>query len=149
MAYVTSDGFMPRFGSFAIEYHPAHHYIGPMVRRLLIVLLVAWIGIAPAIANSCAADCQMSGAAMHGGDISQPHSDVSGSPDCHGQNDHQDTKVPDGGAMVTACFVAAASAIPAISFALLKVDIASVQHAFVLLPPLTFETSAPIKPPQA
>ena len=149
MAYVAGDAFITRFGSFAIEYHPAHHYIGPMVRRLLIVLLVAWIGIAPAIANSCAAGCQMSGVAMHGGDNSQPHSDVSGTPDCHGQNDHQDTKVPDGGAMVVACFVAAATAIPAISFPVLNIEIASVRHPLVLLPPLTFETSAPIKPPQA
>ena len=120
-----------------------------MVRRLLIVLLVAWIGIAPAIANSCAAGCQMSGASMHSDHDSQPHSDASSAPDCHGQDGHQDKKAPDGSSMVVACFVAASAAIPAISFPLLHIEIAAVQHASVLLPPLTFETSAPIKPPQA
>lgn len=121
-----------------------------MIRRILIVVLVAWIGIAPAIANACAARCQMSAASTHGGSDEQSQSDAGGVPDCHGTNDHeQEPKMPDGGSMVIACFVAASAAISAFTVPVMKIDIASMQHASVLLPPLSFETSAPTKPPQA
>lgn len=118
-----------------------------MIRRFLIAALIAWIGIAPAIAHSCAAGCQMSSASMHMSDDLQPQSDA---PDCHGQKDHQqDTKMPDGGAMVVACLVAASAASSAFSVPVVMIEIASVQHASVLVPPLSFETSAPRKPPKA
>ena len=121
-----------------------------MFRRILIVVLVAWIGIAPAIANACAARCQMSSATTHDVSDEPSHSNVSSVPDCHGTNDHeQDPKMPDGGAMVIACFVAASTAISAFTVPVMTIDIASMQHASVLLPPVSFETSAPTKPPQA
>ena len=134
----------------SIEYQPSRYYIQHMIRRILIAVLVAWIGIAPAIANSCAAGCPMSSASTNSVRDEQLQSDVSAARDCHGQKDHQqDTKMPDGTSMVVACFVAASTAISGFSVPVLTIDIVSVQHASVLLPPLSFETSAPTKPPQA
>ena len=129
---------------------PAHHYIDTMFRCVISALLAACIGIAPAIANSCASACQMGAASMQHVSEGKSHSDATHAPDCHGQKDRQqEKKMPDGGLMVVACFVAASAAISAVSVPVLTIEIAPVQHATVLLPPLSFETSAPTKPPQA
>jgi hypothetical protein len=121
-------------------------------RRILLSFLLAWLGIAPAVASSCVAECQMSGDSAHAADHkTQP--DVSGVPDCHGKagqhEQNQNKQMPDGSSMAVACFVAAAVAIPTVAVPSVTIDLISEQRFAVLLPPLSFETSAPIKPPQA
>ena len=71
-------------------------------------------------------------------------------PDCHGDTDHvPDTKkVPDGASMVVACFVAATAGIPNLSAPFVTIPVRSAQPRSVLLPALSFETSAPHKPPR-
>ena len=119
-----------------------------MIRRIVLTLLLAWIGLAPAIANSCAAECEMGRAAMH----KEATSELAGVkvPDCHGNKDHApDTKkMPDGASMVVACFVAATAGIPNLSAPFVTTPVRSAQPRSVLLPPLSFETSAPHKPPR-
>ena len=131
-----------------IECQSARHYSGPVTSRILLTILLAWTAIAPAIANSCAAGCQIGAASER--HLADERSEASGVPDCHGAgNQHEDTEIPDGGSMAVACFVASAASIPCFFSTVATIDIASEHHVLVLLPPLSFETSAPTKPPQA
>jgi hypothetical protein len=121
-----------------------------VIRRILMTFLLAWLGIAPAVASSCASECQMSGGGSAHFASHEMQPDASDAPDCHGKGDHeQNKKMPDGSSMAVACFVAAAVAIPTVAVPLVIIDLVSEQRLAVLLPPLSFETSAPIKPPQA
>lgn len=71
-------------------------------------------------------------------------------PDCHGAaNEREDSTMPDGGSMKVACFVASAASLPSSSISVVKIDLASEQHSFVPLPRISFQTSAPTRPPQA
>jgi hypothetical protein len=135
-------------------YPAAARYIGGVTKRLLLILLLAWLAIAPAIANSCAAGCgTMSPPSAHqlageAADLGQG----AGIPDCHDASNSKgpdDSKMPDGGSMAAACFVAGAVSLPAASFSGIAIDVDSEHRSFVLLPSVSFQTSPPIKPPQA
>jgi hypothetical protein len=138
----------------SVVYPAAARYIAGVTKRLLLTLLLAWLAIAPAIANSCATGCEtMSASSAHhlasaGADLGQG-SDV---PDCHDAsngNGSDDTKMPDAGSMAAACFVAGAVSVPAASFAGIAIDVDSEYRSFVLLPSASFQTAPPNKPPQA
>lgn len=130
--------------------NPQTRYIAPVIKRILSVLLVAWIAIAPAIANSCAAGCDTGAASMHHPANESVDRNASDVPDCHGDaNQRDNSNMPEGGSMVVACFVASAASLPSSSISVVKIEVASEQRSSVLLPPLSFQTSAPARPPQA
>jgi hypothetical protein len=120
-----------------------------VIKRFLLALLLAWTAIAPAIASSCAAGCESDAGSMHHSNDRSP-TDEAGIPDCHGaENDHDDSNTSQNGAMELACLVASAASLPSSSIAQLEIHFSSEQRASVLLPPLSFQTSAPPRPPQA
>jgi hypothetical protein len=119
-----------------------------VIKRILLALFLGWTAIAPAIASSCAAGCGISAGAMHHDMEHAP--DASDLPDCHGDaNDRDGSTMPGGDSMAAACFVAAAATLPSASLSVLNLDAPSAQRSCVLLPPLSFETSAPDEPPRA
>ncbi len=121
-----------------------------MIKRILLAFLLAWMAIAPAIASSCAVGCEAGADSMHQATDERAHTDASDVPDCHGPaNAGEDQNMPGSGSMAVACFVASAVSLPSSSISLVKIDVISVQHSFVPLPPLSFQTSAPARPPQA
>lgn len=124
-----------------------------MIKRILSVLLLAWMAIAPAVANSCAAGCETSAtASSHQGTGVGASSDSSDASDCHGggaTHESDESNMPDGGSMEVACLVASAASLPSASISLHKIEAVSEQHSAVLLPSLSFHTSAPARPPQA
>lgn len=119
-----------------------------VMRRFFLTLFLAWIGLAPAIANSCATECEMGRTAMH--KVATGEFAGTKVPDCHGdRNDAPDTKkMPESASMVVGCFVAATAGIPNLSTQFVMIPLRSAQPRSVLLPPLSFETSAPHKPPR-
>ena len=125
-------------------------YSADVIRRILMTLLLAWIGVAPAIAQSCAAECGMGDAIRQQAVAADQGHTHDGVPSCHGdQEPAPDSKVPDGASMAVACLVAATAAIPTIVVPMVASPRHTEQNSFVLLPPFSFETSAPNKPPQA
>lgn len=133
-----------------IEHRTPVRYITSVIKRLLFALFFAWIAIAPAIASSCAAGCETGPVPMQ--DVVHDHevADASGLPYCQGNTDEpDDSGLPDGSSMVIACFVAGAVSLPPLSISVVKVGLTSEQGSVVLLPPHSFHTSAPSKPPQA
>jgi hypothetical protein len=135
-------------------YSFAARYIVAVTKRLLLTLLLAWLAIAPAIANSCATDCESMSApsAHHAPGEDADLGQGAGIPDCHdasNSNGPDDSKMPDGGSMAAACLVAAAVSVPTSSFSGIAIDVDSEHGSFVLLPSVSFQTSPPNKPPQA
>ncbi|HEY0941965.1 MAG TPA: hypothetical protein VGE08_17870 [Steroidobacter sp.] len=116
-----------------------------MIKRILVAVFLAWMAIAPAIANSCATGCETGASSAHhhapGGPADAHSQDV---PDCP-----DDSNSPDRSSMEVACLVAGAASLPSSSLSLARIERVSEQHAAVLLPPLSFQTSAPARPPQA
>ena len=116
-----------------------------MIKRLLLALLLAWTAIAPAIANSCAAGCETVEGSMH----RSTHGHAANVSDCHGNaNERGDSNVPDDGSMEIACLIASAASLPSSSVSLAQIDLPSEPRSAVLLPPLSFQTSGPTRPPQ-
>ena len=122
-----------------------------MIKRLLVALLLAWTAIAPAIANSCAAGCETVAGSTHRSTHGHADdSEASNVPDCHGTaNERGDSNVPDDGSMEIACLIASAASLPSSSVSLAQIDLPSEPRSAVLLPPLSFQTSGPTRPPQA
>jgi hypothetical protein len=123
-----------------------------VTQRILLSLLLAWLAIAPAIANSCAAECGSGARSAHYGAELLMEVEQSGLPDCHGRqgsDEPADTQLPDGGSMAAACFVAGAVSMPSSFVPGLKIDMDTERYSAVLVPAASFETCPPIKPPQA
>jgi hypothetical protein len=122
-----------------------------VIKRLLLALLLAWTAIAPAIANSCAAGCESVAGSMHRSTHGHAaDNEASNVPDCHGTaNERGDSNVPDDGSMEIACLIASAASLPSSSVSLAQIDLPSESRSAVLLPPLSFQTSGPTRPPQA
>ncbi len=121
-----------------------------MIKRILLALLLAWTAIAPAIASSCAAGCEARTGSMQHHAHEQPDTTSPDVPDCHGiVNEQPDSNTPEGGTMELACLVASIASIPSAALPLVKVDLASEPRSVVLLPAVSFHTSAPPRPPQA
>ena len=121
-----------------------------MLQRILVAILLAWVSIAPAIANACAAGCETGESSMHQASGGTPDAHASGVPDCHGVGDERDTSnPPDDSAMEAACLVASAASLPSAAVVLDRIELMSLQTAAVLLPAVSFHTSAPVRPPQS
>lgn len=124
-----------------------------MFKRIFMCLLLAWVAIAPAIAGACASECDTMMSASAGDDGTHHSPEQSSTPmDCHdaGKGDHtNDTQTPDGSSMEVACFVAGAVSLPGTFMTAVAIDLDTEHASFILVPSVSFETSPPIKPPQA
>jgi hypothetical protein len=120
-----------------------------VIKRILLSFLLAWLAIAPAIASACAAECETMSAPMHADSHNPAGAHESDVADCHGTSGEQEeSKMPDSSSMAVACFVAGAVSLPSSVSSTLTMDLGTDMQAFVLLPPLSFETSPLNKPPQ-
>jgi hypothetical protein len=138
----------------SIEYRAASSYIADAMKRILLSFLLACFAVAPAIANACAGGCESSSSASaHHAADADAGSTALDILDCHGAssagNVPDDTTMPDGVPMASACLVAAAASMPAPMFSALILEIDTQRYSAVLLLPASFEATPPIKPPKA
>lgn len=135
-----------------------------MIKRILLTLLLAWLAVAPAIAGSCVAGCETRGAASTHHVVDQDGGGAQSHRDCHGLTNlgstdsgstdagstgGDDSQTPqEGWSMAVACFVASAASVPCSYTPLVSIDVGPGPESLVLLPPISFETSPPNKPPQ-
>jgi hypothetical protein len=126
------------------------------MKRILLTLLLAWVAIAPAFANACAADCESRNMAAS---LDQPpeadHSDAASLdvPDCHGtpidDGEPADPHGPGNASMVASCYFAAAASMSGPASLCLIVDVVVQRSTSVLLSPTPIIPAPPEKPPQA
>lgn len=139
----TTNECLIELGSFP-------RYICHVIKRLLLALLLSWTAIAPAIANYCVVECEGGASSMHSSHDANAATAASEMADCHDSViDRDDSNSSNNAAMELGCLVATAASLPSSAISLIKIDLISEQRLAVLLPLFSFQTSAPIRPPQA
>lgn len=117
------------------------------MNRILLSLLLAWVAIAPALANACAVGCE-----MHSDMKQQQHQNAASDMDCHGSDtgdkgsgssDHMN------GMMAAGCLLAAAASVPTAATLVWNGQRATEHPTSLFLVPPSISTAPPDKPPRA
>lgn len=114
--------------------------------RVLLLLLLAWVAIAPALASACAAGCEM-GAAEH-----SDHNPAVSGMDCHGSQTSADAPGPldpPDSAMAAGCLVAATASIAAPVIATDSIWLRPEHPLSIPVLPSSRSPAPPDKPPRA
>lgn len=116
------------------------------MRRVLVSLLLAWVTLAPMVANACAVQCEMHSEAM------QQHLHAVDGMDCHGSDNHDEGSRSTGthnGMMAAGCLLAAAASMPSPVVVLLNAEPVSEHPLSLFLLPSSVSSAPPDKPPRA
>lgn len=119
------------------------------MRRILLSLLLAWVTLAPVLANACAVRCE-----MHPQTMQQEHQDAAAEVgmDCHGSDASQDGgESPDqpDGMMAAGCLLAATASVTSPVLAVWNDERASEHPTSLSLLPPSVSSAPPDKPPRA
>lgn len=119
------------------------------MRRMLLSLLLAWVALAPVLANACAVECQ-----MHSDTVQQQDENGAAEMDCHGSVSGEDNSGSSGssdhlnGMMAAGCLLAATASVPSPTVVLLNAERASGYPTTLFLLPPSISSSPPDKPPR-
>ena len=117
------------------------------MRRVLLSLLLAWVALAPVLANACAVGC-----AMHSEPMQQQQQDASDGMDCHGsdtRNEGSGSSDTANGMMAAGCLLASTASAPASAVELVNAEPMSEQPTSYSLLPSSISSAPPDKPPRA
>lgn len=120
--------------------------ISPM-RRVLLSLLLAWVALAPVLANACAAECE-----MHSETVQPQDENGAADMDCHGSaNGENNSGSSDhlNGMMAAGCLLAATTSVPNPAVVLVNAERVSCYPTTLFLLPPSASSSPPDKPPRA
>ncbi|MBB6094987.1 hypothetical protein HNQ60_003874 [Povalibacter uvarum] len=117
-----------------------------LMRRVLLSLLLAWVALAPVVANACAVQCEMHPGAM------QHQQEARDGMDCHGSEAPDEGSGSSGtfnGMMAAGCFLAATASVPSSIVVLSNVEPVSERPTSLFLLPSSVSSAPPDKPPRA
>lgn len=117
------------------------------MKRFVLSLLLAWVAVAPVLANACAVRCEMRSDAMQ-----QQHQDAASDMDCHGSDGNKEGSGSSdhlGGFMAAGCLLAAAASAPTPAIVLWNAESAAEHPDSLFLVPPSVTSAPPDKPPRA